>query len=117
MNPFDYTLCRQSVTLYRLHDGIVNRQLLHNCYFAPETGQKAVLTGKSRLKKFLLIIPGNREIRTGDRIYAGTGPKEVEWQSFVPALEPALFEASFAKPCFWEGRICHWEAGNRKETL
>ena len=117
MNPFDYSLCNQTVTLYRRENGQVIRKVIFNAYFS---GQIAVPTesfGKSKEKKFLLIIPGNREIRTGDRIYAGTGPKEVEWQNFVPALEPALFEASFAKPCFWEGRICHWEAGNRKETL
>ena len=53
----------------------------------------------------------------GDRIYAGIGPEVADWHSFVPAAVPMLYEVSTAKPCYWEGEIIHWEAGNRKEHL
>ena len=117
MNPFDYSLCNQTVTLYRKEQDRITRRVIRNAYFSGKITTPAESYGKSMEKKFLLIIPGNTEIRTGDRIYAGTGPMQVDWQRFVPAAEPALFEAGFTKPCFWEGSICHWEAGNRKETL
>ena len=117
MTPLDYSLCCQTVTAYGVREENVKRQVLENCYFAPETGQEAALTGKSRLKKFLLIIPGDFPLSPGDRVYAGIGPEQVDLKTFVPAAVPALFEAGFVKPCFWEGSICHWEAGNRKETL
>ena len=117
MNPFDYSLCNQTVTLYRKEGEKVVRRVIPNTYVSGRIAVPAESFGKSRSKTFLLIIPGNLEVKTGDRIYAGTGPAQVDWQRFVPALEPALFEVGFVKPCFWEGRICHWEVGNRKESL
>ena len=114
MNPFDYTLCNQCVTLYRFRDGTVSRQLLTNCYFAPEAGQKAGLLGKSRLKKFLLIIPGQAELAPGDRIYDGIGPEEIPWASFLPDTEEAVYEIGRVKPCYWDGELCHVQA---KEAL
>ena len=69
-------------------------------------------------KKFLLIIPGDAfPLQSGDRIFAGIGPETVDWNQFLPANTPKLYEVSFAKPCYWEGELTHWEAGNRKETL
>lgn len=114
MNPFDYSLCHQTVTLYRKTG---ERWVIPNAYLSAKIAAPAEAYGKSMEKKFLLIIPGDSPLFPGDRIYAGIGPEEVEWKSFVPAAVPALFEAGFVKPCFWEGSITHWEAGNRKETL
>ena len=69
-------------------------------------------------KKFLLIIPGGEiPLQAGDRIYMGIGPELVVWDRFIPAVVAELFEAGFAKPCYWDGQLAHWEAGNRKETL
>ena len=114
MNPFDYSLCDQTVTLYR-EGG--ERWIIPNAYFSGKLSTHAEPYGKSRTKKFLLIIPGDHPISPGDRVYAGIGPEETDWKTFVPANVPALFEVSFAKPCYWEGSLTHWEAGNRKETL
>ena len=117
MNPFDYSLCDQTVTLYRRENGEIFRWVIPNAYLSAKLTTPAEVYGKSMEKKFLLIIPGDLPLRPGDRIYAGIGAEEVDWNTFVPAAVPGLLEAGFVKPCFWDGSITHWEAGNRKETL
>ena len=113
MNPFDYSLCAQTVTVYRGQQ----RQVAENCHLSRQISTPTENYGKSEEKKFLLIIPGDFPLQPGDRIYDGIGPTEVDWDTFIPALVPELYEVSFAKPCFWDGEVTHWEAGNRKETL
>lgn len=113
MNPFDYSLCDQTVTVYRGQQ----RQVAENCHLSRQISTPTENYGKSEEKKFLLIIPGDFPLQPGDRIYDGIGPMEVDWDTFIPALVPELYEVSFAKPCFWDGEVTHWEAGNRKETL
>ena len=118
MNPLNYSLCRQTVTVYQKRENAVSRILAENSYFSSAVSASAESYGKSRSKKFLLIIPGAEiSLQPGDRIFAGIGPEEVQWQTFVPATVPELYEVSFAKPCYWEGELTHWEAGNRKENL
>ena len=109
MTPLDYSLCCQTVTAYGVREGNVKRQVLENCYFAPEAGQEAALAGKSRLKKFLLIIPGDSDLQPGDRIYDGIGPEEVEWQMFVPAFTDDLYEVGRVKKQLWENEVTHVE--------
>lgn len=114
MNPLDYSLCSQTVTVYRKTG---SRQVVDHCHLSGRLSTPTERYGKSKEKTFLLIIPGDFPLQPGDRIYAGIGPEEVDWQTFLPALIPELFEVSFAKPCFWEGEIVHWEAGNKKEAV
>ena len=113
----DYSLCDETVTVYRKTEGGILRWVKERARLIRQTSDTTENFGKSRLKKFLLIIPGDCPLSPGDRVYAGIGPEQVDLKTFVPAAVPALFEAGFVKPCFWEGSICHWEAGNRKETL
>ena len=110
MNPFDYSLCRQTVTLYGMREGQLHRQVVRSCYFAPAHIQRTELTGKSRLKKFLLIIPGNGDVQPGDRIYDGIGPETVDWGSFLPDLSPQVYEIGSVKPCLCDGEVCHIRA-------
>ena len=117
MNPFDYSLCRQTVTVYRQTDGEVRRQVVENCCLHHSCGAATEKYGKSRWKKFLLIIPGDVPLEPGDRIFQGIGPQEVQWQSFVPGLVPGVYEVGYAKPCCWDGAVVHWEAGSGKENL
>lgn len=117
MNPLDYSLCNQTVTVYRKTGEAITRKVAGNCHLSCQWDAPTESYGKSRVKKFLLIIPGNFPLQPGDRIYAGIGPVQVDWDSFIPAVVPELFEVSFAKPCFWEGKIAHWEAGHKKEAL
>ena len=118
MNPLDYSLCDQTVTLYRKSGKIVTRKVIANAYLSAKVSTPNEPYGKSKEKTFLLIIPENAApLQCGDRIYDGIGPESVEWQAFVPAAVSELYEISYVKPCRWNGEITHWEAGNRKETL
>ena len=118
MSPFDYSLCQQTVTVYRKNGEGIARHVAENCLFSRQITVSTENYGKSRLKPFLLIIPGaSLPLQPGDRIYAGIGPEKVDWQTFVPACVPQLYEAAFAKPCFWEGEITHWEAGAERSLL
>lgn len=113
MNPFDYSLCNQTVTVYRKGE----RQVVNGVCLQTKVSTPQKSYGKSLEKTFRLIIPGDFPLQPGDRIYDGIGPVEMDWQVFVPALVPQLYECGFAKPCCWDGQVTHWEAGNRKEKL
>ena len=117
MNPLDYSLCDQTVTLYRKQDHGITRQVLTDCGLSASVSTPTESCGKSLEKSFRLIIPGNLPVFCGDRIYAGIGPEATDWGSFVPAAIPGLYEISFVKPCFWAGEITHWEVGSGKERL
>lgn len=117
MNPLDYTLCDQTVTVYRKNGEGITRKVAENCHLSRTYSTSTENYGKSRSKKFLLIIPGDFTLLPGDRVFDGIGPETVVWEQFVPALVPELYELSYAKPCFWEGDIAHWEAGHKKEAV
>ena len=117
MNPLDYSLCSQTVTIYRNTEEGITRQVAENCHLSGSTHTPAETYGKSLEKRFRLIIPGDFPLLPADRIFAGIGPENVEWESFIPARIPELYEISFVKPCFWEGEITHWEAGHKKEAF
>lgn len=114
MTPLNYSLCNQTVTLYGIREGNMLRQILENCHFAVEAGQKAENYGKSRLSKFLLIIPGDVDLQPGDRVYDGIGPEDVNWQTFVPAFTDGLYEIGRVKKQLWEGEVTHVEG---RQTL
>ena len=118
MNPLDYSLCDQTVTVYRKEEETVSRKVIANAFLAAKVSCPNEPYGKSKEKTFLLIIPENAApLQCGDRIFDGIGPETVAWQAFVPAAVSELYEISYVKPYRWNGEITHWEAGNRKETL
>lgn len=111
MNPLDYSLCRQTVTVYR-KDG--TRQVLKNVYYQWEDRLYREETGNRWERTFLLIVPGQAQaVFAGDRIYPGIGPEEIRWNSFLPVNTPGLSEADYARLCFWDAVPCHTEAGRR----
>lgn len=114
MNPFDYSLCDETVTVYRYREGQIHRQVLENCRLVGSAGITLDTRGRGRYKRFWLLIPGDiPPLKPGDRVCAGVGPGEVEWETFLPALVEPVYEMSYVKPCFWEGQLVHWEAGHR----
>lgn len=113
----DYSLCDETVTVYRKTGEKVSRQVVDNARLIQNISTPTESYGKSKEKKFLLIIPGDFPLQPGDRVFAGIGPENPDWAGFVPALVEPLFEIGFVKPCYWDGEVIHWEAGNRKETL
>ena len=77
MTPLHYGLCNQTVTLYGVRGGEILRRVAEGCYLAAESGITENTFGKSRLKKFLLIIPGDQDLQPGDRVFRGIGPEKV----------------------------------------
>ena len=105
-----YDLCRQTVTVYRMERGQLQRLVVPGCYYAYEDASELGVFQR----KFLLVMPGAcQRVFPGDRIYDGEGPMEVDWRQFVPAGVPGLSEVAYVRPWFWEGAIAHVEAGRK----
>ena len=109
MNPLDYSLCDQTVTLYRKEEETVSRKVIANAFLAAKVSCPNEPYGKSKEKTFLLIIPGEQDLQPGDRVFDGIGPEEVNWQTFVPAFTDELYEIGRVKKQLWEGEITHTE--------
>lgn len=111
--PLDYSLCNQTVTVYRLQDGEIHRFVMENAYLAPKIQGKTQVSGEDPSMPFLLIVPGNPCLLPGDKIYQGVGPilKNEQWPAFLPVTVPGLYIAQYVKPCYWMGTVCHTEAG------
>lgn len=112
--PLDYSLCNKTVTLYRFENGRVHRRLLHNVYYQWQHHESYDALGQQMKTTFLLIIPGKEEyVYPGNRVMEGVGPaiSAHQWQQFVPEKYYGLSEVGYVKPCYWEGEICHYEAG------
>ena len=109
MNPLDYSLCDQTVTLYRKSGETVTRKVIPNAYLSKKVSTPNEGYGKSKEKTFLLIIPEDFDLQPGDRVFRGIGPEEVNWQTFVSAYIEALYEVGRVKKQLWEGEVTHVE--------
>ena len=114
MSLLDYGLCTQTVTVYHREGEMLQRLVVEGCHYAYED----CLDEHGFVRKFLLVMPGPcQRVFAGDRIYDGIGPEEVDWERFLPALLPEVYEISYVNPCCWDGELVHWEAGHKKEAL
>lgn len=113
--PLDYSLCDQTVTLYRYRDGNVHRQVVDNAWYSYQTEQVTDEQGSRRETLFWLIIPGDADLLPGDRVYDGIGPDitQAKWPGFLPVCVAGLSQVQYVKPCFWQGQLCHTEAGRK----
>ena len=110
--PLDYSLCQQTVTVYRKQESGVLRQVIGGCYFEHRDKRTGTLTGNEQERSFLLIMPGNiQRVFPGDRVIEGVGPVVTQWEYFVPETVAGLVEVEYTMPCYWENAICHVEAG------
>ena len=110
----DYGLCGQKVTIYRMGEGGLQRQVAEGCFYAYEDILIRGVAGERLERKFLLVMPGaEQRVFPGDRIYDGIGPEQVDWEQFLPACVPGLSEAQYARAYSLNGQICHWEAGRK----
>ena len=113
-NPFVYPLCDQTVTVYRKEVGGITRRVLGSCFYHWEQRQVESEEGYRQVTKFLLILPGNSfRLRIGDRVLDGVGPKTVDWETFLPVNVQGLGEVAYVTPWYWEGKLCHTEAGRK----
>lgn len=113
--PLDYSLCDHTVTLYRWRSGTVIRQVVQNAWYDYQTVRHTDGLGHRQETQFRLIVPGNAELLPGDRVYDGIGPDvtQAQWADFLPVCIPGLSQVQYVKPCYWQGKICHTEAGRK----
>ena len=113
---FHYPFCDQTVTVYRLENGQVQRQVIHGCSYDWRSRLITTPEGNRRDTVFSLIMPGcDLRVRVGDRIYDGVGPQITaqQWHGFVPACVLGLGQVSDVRCARWNGQITHVEAGNK----
>lgn len=110
--PLDYGLCRQCVTVYRLEGEQVLRQELAGVSLQYSHQQICTAQGMEHTRPFRLIVPGDRSVQVGDRVYDGIGPQITvrQWNSFVPSEVEGLCQISRITPFYWQGSLCHREA-------
>ena len=56
MNPLDYSLCQQTVTVYQKKGEEISRHVAEKSYFSGSVSTPTEPYGKSKEKKFLLMI-------------------------------------------------------------
>ena len=114
--PLDYSLCDRTVTIYHRQGDQIIRQVAEGCYFAWQEQQTEDRQGCRRDTKCLLIMPGDTQrVFPGDRVYDGIGPEvRLEgWAAFIPVKVQGLAQVGYVKPCYWNGKLCHVEAGRK----
>ena len=110
----DYGFCDQTVTVYRLTETGVARQVLYGCFYRYEDTLTTTDSGEKFTRKCLIIQPGeSQQLFPGDRVMPGIGPETVNWATFLPAAVPGLSQIAYATPWYWEGKHCHTEAGRK----
>lgn len=114
--PLAYVLCDRTVTIYRRQENGIFRLVVDGCYFSWQVEQVVDEEGCRRETTCLLVMPGDpQRVFIGDRVFDGVGP-EIEmkdWTAFIPVNVASLAEISYVKPYYWDGVLCHVEAGRR----
>ena len=110
----DYSMCCQTVTVYRQNGPEILRQVIPGCFlqWEVETGQDE--NGSWQERNFLLIQPGQEQlVFPGDTVFEGIGPElNIEdWEPFLSSALSSLGEVNYASVYHWEGKFCHTEAG------
>ncbi|MCI8469359.1 MAG: hypothetical protein HFJ75_07755 [Eggerthellaceae bacterium] len=115
-NPLIYDLCDDTVTVYRREaDGTVSR-VVHPRAFLDYTQVRTVgKTGSTDASTFLLVIPGDADVRKGDKVLLGEGPEidgAAGWNSLIPAKVDGLVVVGSVDKKRWGGKVAHTEAGD-----
>ena len=114
--PMDYSMCCQTVTVYRKTESGISRVEIPGCFLQWQEEKEYDRLGAVEKRKFLLIQPGERQlVFPGDRVLAGIGPEvsPEDWATFLPTRIPGLVETAYATAYSWQGRFCHTEAGRK----
>lgn len=105
--PLDYSLCDMTVTVY--HREGLTREVIENAYyeFSDKQATEGGIVRSDR--NFLLIVPGQRDLRCGDKLVLGVGP-DAPWDTLhIPGIR-TLGIIETVKPRYFRGKICHMEA-------
>ena len=73
--------------------------MIENCYLSCQEQLRRDVSGCLRERKFLLIVPENRSIIPGDRVFAGVGARITaeQWSGFIPVKVDGLMEVGYVK--------------------
>ncbi len=110
--PLDYSLCNQTVTIYHRTKEGISRRVVKNAFLQWQDMEETDSLGRRMEQRFLLILPGD-VVFPGDRVMEGEGPVTENWGLLMPGKIPRLGEVNYAQPCYWQGKLCHTEAGRR----
>lgn len=113
--PLDYSKCNQTVTVYHRNEDTFTATVYTNAFLDFKKTQNVDKTGGRESNSFLLVIPcAAQTVFVGDKVFLGTGQKitsREEWAALIPAKVPGLCVVSYADPKYWNGIMCHVEAG------
>ena len=101
------------ITIYRKHDGRVERIVAENCHMETKVEQKKTVMGEGEQQVCSFFIPGAAPVFPGDLVVAGIGPEVYDDSQLNGDTIPGLVELTFTKPCFCHGKLHHTEAHNR----
>ena len=108
-----------TVTVYHKEGDRITRRVLTGCHL--EMGESLTLDkGQANWERdFFLVIPLDRPVAGGDKIWVGIGPKITaeQWQSFIPAQYPQLLVARQVRAYSLGGRIHHYEVSRKRRYL
>lgn len=110
----NYTLCDSPATVYRREqDGTIMRTVYPKAFLDSKKVQSVDKTGSADAMSFLLVIPGDADVRPGDKVISGEGEviDTQAWVSFIPSKVPGLVVVRWVDKKHFAGRICHTEAG------
>lgn len=70
----DYSLCKQSVTVYHYNGTAVTRTVHFPAYFEAVEKQTQELTHETERTEHLIVIPGSGDVcEVGDKVFCGVG--------------------------------------------
>ena len=104
--PLDYSLCDQTVTVYR-REGLT-RHVIHGAYYDFKDTELAQEQGEAAVS-FLLIVPGRAQIAPGDKVMPGVGPEAFSWAALNPAEITGLGVVKSVSPKHFGAGVCHTE--------
>ncbi len=115
----DYSLCQQTVSIYHVDGSEVTRTVVYPAYLDFKKTENVEKTGSTEVNGFLLVIPCTTTVPVaiGDKVMHGEGPVVDEtdpmrwWRTFVPAKYVGLGVVKYVDPKYWNGQLCHVEAG------
>ena len=114
----DYSLCRDTVTVYHEEDGAVTRAVHPRAFLGSKKTENVDRTGSSEANGFLLVIPGSTQAcRVGDKVMLGEGPQVPPgdvmawWRTLIPTKVDGLVVVKHVEVKRWDGAIVHTEAG------
>lgn len=113
--PVDYRLCNQVVTVYHRDGETYTRKVFSRAFLDFKKTVSVDKVGAREASSFLLVVPCEEPVVfPGDKVLLGEGPEVAgreDWAALIPAKVPGLCVVSYVDPKYWQGKLCHQEAG------